>query len=420
MLRADHPFMLIGWKRTSRDFGGMIAGWALIIYLWVFHYWGDYEMLDAQWVFDEIGHFLVAGFLGGLNILYVITHYTTDGDYKYFDHRWGVNATAILWVMFLGILWEFGELLLWDLWWQPRYYPLVAQANRGQLDALIDIALNPLGAWLATYAYPLLYFFNLKDTDVLLEQQAAKLGQGMEAFHHHVVELKGAGKKERRKRFRRHLVLRLKNLLRAMEELEDEPMVTIPLTSSTITYVYLTRGWTYIKPHIPNSLSILRLLLAIPIFILWPRYLWIIGLMLFGGFLDWLDGYLARKWGVTSTLGSMLDTVADKIFYLTMFWLLSPSLPWWIFPAAALLESALLIVRVLSLLGITRGEIPANPLGKIKFWTQCGVALGLLLGIILENRVLLQHSVELSMLAILLAIGSLVIHCMAAGKTAIV
>ena len=28
---------------------------------------------------------------------------------------------------------------------------------------------------------------------------------------------------------------------------------------------------------------------------------------------DWLDGRLARRWGVTSKLGSFLDTTADKL-----------------------------------------------------------------------------------------------------------
>ena len=28
---------------------------------------------------------------------------------------------------------------------------------------------------------------------------------------------------------------------------------------------------------------------------------------------DWIDGRLARRWGVTSKLGSFLDTTADKL-----------------------------------------------------------------------------------------------------------
>ena len=36
-------------------------------------------------------------------------------------------------------------------------------------------------------------------------------------------------------------------------------------------------------------------------------------LMAAASFSDWLDGYLARRWHQTSTLGAFLDTVADKL-----------------------------------------------------------------------------------------------------------
>lgn len=46
--------------------------------------------------------------------------------------------------------------------------------------------------------------------------------------------------------------------------------------------------------------------------------------MFFSGLSDLLDGMLARKWRVVSTLGKMADPLMDKIFYVVAF----PTLVW--------------------------------------------------------------------------------------------
>lgn len=169
--------------------------------------------------------------------------------------------------------------------------------------------------------------------------------------------------------------------------------------------------WKRVKPHIPNILSVVRALVPIPIITVWPEQLLVaIGLVAFGGFLDWLDGYMARKWGITSVLGSFFDTVGDKIFYLTILWLLWEKMPIWIFPVAVLIENALFAIRVLSYIGVLTAEIPANIFGKVKFLIQCGVLVGMLSGMFFDSRLILQYSIELSMFAILLASGSLFMH----------
>lgn len=43
------------------------------------------------------------------------------------------------------------------------------------------------------------------------------------------------------------------------------------------------------------------------------------GAMLLSAVTDWFDGHFARKFGVTSRLGSYADPMTDKVFYLTTF-----------------------------------------------------------------------------------------------------
>src|ERR1700710_1276840 len=70
--------------------------------------------------------------------------------------------------------------------------------------------------------------------------------------------------------------------------------------------------------HLPNLLSALRLLAA-------PLAAWLIldghdiaALLVFpaAGASDGLDGFIARRWGVTSDFGAWLDPAADKLLML--------------------------------------------------------------------------------------------------------
>ena len=67
---------------------------------------------------------------------------------------------------------------------------------------------------------------------------------------------------------------------------------------------------------VPNILSLFRLML-IPIFVslYFRRHLPVHGCMilLISGFTDILDGYIARRFDMTSDLGKILDPVADKL-----------------------------------------------------------------------------------------------------------
>ena len=72
-----------------------------------------------------------------------------------------------------------------------------------------------------------------------------------------------------------------------------------------------------------NYITILRILLIIPVLILAspePSQNNWVALILFiiAGITDHLDGYLARKTGSTSSLGALLDLVADKLLIIIL------------------------------------------------------------------------------------------------------
>jgi cardiolipin synthase (CMP-forming) len=66
---------------------------------------------------------------------------------------------------------------------------------------------------------------------------------------------------------------------------------------------------------LPNLLTLLRLLLALPIAlcILQGLYGWATLLFLIAGFSDGLDGFLAKRYGWSTPLGGLLDPLADKL-----------------------------------------------------------------------------------------------------------
>jgi CDP-diacylglycerol--glycerol-3-phosphate 3-phosphatidyltransferase len=77
---------------------------------------------------------------------------------------------------------------------------------------------------------------------------------------------------------------------------------------------------------VPNSITYLRCL-AIPMFayvFYRPNaHAWTAILFALASFTDWLDGYLARRWDVSSAFGAFLDPVADKLMVSTCLILLT-------------------------------------------------------------------------------------------------
>ena len=72
--------------------------------------------------------------------------------------------------------------------------------------------------------------------------------------------------------------------------------------------------------NLPNLFSVSRIFLLIPIIIFFENDLFLFSVItfIFASITDFLDGYFARKIGLTSDLGAFLDLLADKIFVATL------------------------------------------------------------------------------------------------------
>ena len=74
--------------------------------------------------------------------------------------------------------------------------------------------------------------------------------------------------------------------------------------------------------YIPNLLSLFRIFCSFPfVYFLANDYrLCSFIILLFGCFSDFFDGYIARKFNITSSIGELLDPLADKIFSNCVLW----------------------------------------------------------------------------------------------------
>ena len=131
--------------------------------------------------------------------------------------------------------------------------------------------------------------------------------------------------------------------------------------------------------RLPNFISLIRLLAA-P-FVAWLLYTGkfreALVLLLVAGLTDWLDGYSARKLGMTNHLGIILDPLADKVLMVVVFISLGllHLIPWWLF--LMVVARDLVIVTGAFLLRILRNrrEFLPSMMGKVSTFFQIVLAL---------------------------------------------
>ncbi|MFZ9701434.1 MAG: CDP-diacylglycerol--glycerol-3-phosphate 3-phosphatidyltransferase [Candidatus Nanopelagicales bacterium] len=75
--------------------------------------------------------------------------------------------------------------------------------------------------------------------------------------------------------------------------------------------------------NIPNSITLIRIAVTpIIIFLTFNNQLVIVCILIFiSSFSDWLDGYIARRFNQFSRLGELLDPISDRIYILTLLFI---------------------------------------------------------------------------------------------------
>jgi len=130
--------------------------------------------------------------------------------------------------------------------------------------------------------------------------------------------------------------------------------------------------------NLPNLLTLSRIplmLVVIGLLYPWSDLIWpwirtaALLLFLFAALTDWLDGWLARKFGQVSEFGKFMDALSDKVLTLGMFvslLALQVIELWALFPILLILSREFLITG-LRLVAAGKGKtLAAEKIGKLK------------------------------------------------------
>jgi len=142
---------------------------------------------------------------------------------------------------------------------------------------------------------------------------------------------------------------------------------------------------------LPNILTYARIA-AVPVVVacmygsnilqggLWLRWV-ALAVFIAAGVTDILDGYLARSWGQQSTLGRMLDPIADKLLVSSSLLMLAAEETihgWTLLAAVVILCREILVSGLREFLAELRVSLPVTRLAKWKTTVQL-VAIGFLI-----------------------------------------
>ena len=172
--------------------------------------------------------------------------------------------------------------------------------------------------------------------------------------------------------------------------------------------------------NVPNLLSLSRIL-SVPVFIILmlepsPVRALVAGIVFsLAAATDWLDGYLARKWGQVTRIGKLLDPIADKILIMSALVILvelrSDVVRAWI---AIVIIGREFAVTGLRAMAASEGMIiPSETVGKYKVGAQIAAVLLLLLDYYLDKGWMTDLGRIALWVAMILALYSAVRYFMA-------
>ncbi len=135
--------------------------------------------------------------------------------------------------------------------------------------------------------------------------------------------------------------------------------------------------------NLPNQLTVARLVLSVFLFVCiglgWYAAAFVFFLVAAGT--DWLDGYFARKYGMVTTLGRILDPFADKVVICGTFIFLVAipnsglhELGFRAWVVVLVVARELLITGLRSFLEQQGADFSAAMSGKLKMVAQCAAA----------------------------------------------
>jgi CDP-diacylglycerol--glycerol-3-phosphate 3-phosphatidyltransferase len=175
--------------------------------------------------------------------------------------------------------------------------------------------------------------------------------------------------------------------------------------------------------NLPTYLTLLRIVL-IPVLVILFYLPWegahVASALVFmvAGLTDWLDGYLARKLGLTTRFGAFLDPVADKLIVAVTLVLIVQADP---SPVVAI-SAAVIIGREITIASLRewmaeigqRKKVAVSNLGKWKTTAQMASIFLLLLGMDVWKESLQNFGQFLLLVSAVLTLWSMVLYLRAA------